>query len=312
MPPGHPVRTAALVVNAGARRGTTPDDARDALLRARVPLTSTHAIRPGDDLEQILRDLMTDPPDLLVVGGGDGSLSCAAGVVAHTRTVLGVLPLGTANDFARTLDVPADLAGAVATIAEGKVVDVDLGRADGRPFVNVASAGLSVGVTDALSPGLKKRLGPLAYPVAAVVAFRHHRPFTARLEFPDGDHPPLELDDLLQVSVGNGRHFGGGATVAPDADLDDHQLDVTVVEKGRLADHVSIAALLRTGRFIEHDKVHHRATRTVRLVTDTPQRLNMDGELVGETPVTFTVERNAVHVVVPQHHTSARYDGPSA
>lgn len=309
MAPRRPT-SAALVVNAGARRGTsTFVQARDALERAGVPVTTAHPIRSGDDLQAVLDRAMADGPDLLVVGGGDGTVSCAAGVVAGTDTVLGVIPLGTANDLARTLEIPTDVASACATIADGKVVDIDLGRADGRPFLNVASIGLSVGVTDALSPTLKRRLGPLAYPVAAVLAYRHHRPFTARLEFPDGDHPTLELDDLLQVSVGNGRHFGGGATVAPHADIDDHTLDVDVVEKGRLADHVSMARLLRTGHFIEHEKVHHRGTRRVRLVTDRPQRINMDGELVGETPVTFDVERNAVHVVVPQHSASARYDG---
>ncbi|WP_225755181.1 lipid kinase [Actinotalea sp. Marseille-Q4924] len=306
--PDRPIDSAVLVVNAGSRRGSARD-VGDAVRAAGIPLAAEHVVRRDDDLESVLDRALADAPDLLVVGGGDGTVSCAAGRVAGSRTVLGVLPLGTANDLARTLEIPDDLREACAVLADGTVVDIDLGRADSRPFLNVASVGLSVEVTGALSPTLKRRLGPLAYPVAAVRAYRRHQPFAARLEFPDGDHPTLEVDDLLQVSIGNGRHFGGGATVAPHADIDDHMLDVDVVEHGRLRDHVSMARLLRTGHFIEHEKVHHRATRRVRLVTEPALRINMDGEITGQTPTTFEVQRNAVHVVVPQHATGARFDG---
>jgi len=192
------------------------------------------------------------------------------------------------------------------------VVDVDLGRVDGRAFLNVASVGLSVGVAEALTPGLKRRLGPLAYPVATFRAYRRHRPFTARLEFPRGDHEPLELDDLLQVAVGNGRHYGGGNTVAPNAGIDDHLLDVYAIVRGRLREHVSIARLLRDGSFIEHDAVHHVTTRAVRLVTDPPLGVNLDGEVATTTPALFEVERNALHVVVPQGSRAAVLDGARA
>lgn len=308
--PARTPTSAVLVVNTGSRRGAEAfPRAVDGVRAGGIALTATHAIRSGDELVAVLERVMTEPPDLLVVGGGDGTIGCAAGHLAGTRTVLGVLPLGTANDLARTLQIPGDLRAACAVLTDGKDVDVDLGRADGRPFLNVASAGLSVAVTDALSPALKRRLGPLAYPLAAVRAYRRHEPFVARLEFPDGDHPTLTVPDVLQVSVGNGRHFGGGATVAPLADIDDHALDVAVVEQGRLRDHVSMARLVRSGHFVEHEKVHHRTTRRVRLVTDPPLRLNLDGEVVGGTPTTFEVQRNAVHVRVPQHATGARHDG---
>lgn len=305
-----PIRSAALVVNVGSRRGAEGfERARAALRDAGVPVAVARAVRSGAELDAVLADVLADGPDLLVVGGGDGTVGSAAGHVAGTRTLLGVLPLGTANDLARTLEIPDDVTAACAVLTDGTVVDIDLGRADGRPFLNVASVGLSVGVTRALSPALKRRLGPLAYPVAAVRAYRRHEPFAARVEFPDGDHPPLDVEGLLQVSVGNGRHFGGGATVAPQADIDDHLLDVALVVRGRLRDHVSIARLLRTGHFVEHEKVHHRTSRRVRLLTDPPLEVNLDGEVVGRTPTTFEVQRNAVHVLVPRHATGARLDG---
>ena len=114
---------------------------------------------PGAELAWTLDRVVADGHDLIVVGGGDGTVSYAAGRVAGTNAVLGVLPLGTANDFARTLEIPNNLAEACAAIAEGKLVDIDLGRANGKPFLNVASVGLSVAVTEALSPRLKRTSG---------------------------------------------------------------------------------------------------------------------------------------------------------
>jgi diacylglycerol kinase (ATP) len=150
----------------------------------------------------------------------------------------------------------------------------------------------------------------LAYPVAALRAYRRHEPFTARLEFPDGDRPDVDLDGLLQVAVGNGRHYGGGNVVSPTAGIDDHTLDVYAIRKGRLRDHTSIARFLRDGTFVEHDNVLHVTTRTVVLHTEPEQAINVDGEVVTSTPKLFAVDRNALVVLVPQDSTAARLDAP--
>ena len=308
----HSPRRATVVVNPGSRRGREALAEVSRLLAASdLASVTVLPVTEGADLKATLRAAVADDPDLLVVGGGDGTISCAADVVAGTDVVLGVLPLGTANDFARTLEVPPDLAGAVETLVSGKVVDVDLGRIDGRAFLNVASIGLSVGVTERLTPTLKRRLGPLAYPVATLLAYRHHAPFSARLELPDGDGDAVELDDLLQVAIGNGRHYGGGNAVSPTASLDDHRLDVYAIVRGRWRDHVSIARLLRSGHLIEHDLVHHVTTRRLRVVTDPPLPVNLDGEVVTTTPATFEVQRNALHVMVPQSSSAATLEGGS-
>jgi YegS/Rv2252/BmrU family lipid kinase len=301
------------VVNATSRRGAASYERTVELLsRAGVPVVTRHAVTSGTELRDTLERVVADDHDLLVVGGGDGSVGYAAGLVAGTDVTLGILPLGTANDFARTLQLPTDLRAACQTVASGKVVDIDLGRVDERPYVNVASVGLSVGVIEALTPGLKRRLGPLAYPVAALRAYRRHTPFRARLEFPAGEREPLELEDLLQVAVGNGRHYGGGNAVSPTAGIDDHILDVYAIERGRLRDHVSIARLFKDGSFVEHERVHHLTTRCVRLVTEPPLPVNLDGELAAMTPSLFEIQRNAVHVIVPRTSTSAALDGRRA
>jgi YegS/Rv2252/BmrU family lipid kinase len=297
----------AVVVNTASRRGARVLPLVEQALRGVADEVTVRAVHGGLDLLEALSAAADDAPDLLVAGGGDGTIGCAAEMVAHTRTRLGVLPLGTANDFARTLEIPTGLVEAVDTLVTGQVVDVDLGRVDGRAYLNVASVGLSVAVTQRLTPGLKRRLGRFAYPAATLAAYRSHRPFAARLELDDGT--VLELSDLMQVAVGNGRHYGGGLTVAPHASIDDHLLDVYAVEQGRLRDHVSVARLLRTGHLVEHERVHHVTARRLRLVTDEPLPVNVDGEIAATTTATFEVDRNALHVVVPAHSRAARLDG---
>ncbi len=305
-------RSAAVVINAGSRRGAAHELAVDTMRKAGVPISAVHHVLSGADLAGTLDRVVADGHDLVVVGGGDGTVAYAAGRVAGTDVCSAFSRWAPPTTSPAPWRCPNNLAEACATLAEGKVVDIDLGRANGEPFLNVASVGLSVAVTEALSPRLKRYLGPLAYRVATLRAYARHKPFRARLEFPDGDHQPLELDDLLQVAVGNGRHYGGGNTVSPTAGIDDHLLDIYAILAGPLREHVSIARLLKDGSFIEHDRVYHLTTRTCRLVTDQPLPVNLDGEIATSTPADFTVQRNAVHVVVPQSSTSALFDGPGA
>jgi diacylglycerol kinase (ATP) len=228
--------------------------------------------------------------------------------LAHHDTVLGLLPLGTANDFARTLDIPQDIEDACKTIAEGKLVDVDLGLAGDNYYVNVASIGLGVEATRALSPWLKRSTGPLAYPAAAIRAFLKHEPFSARMTFPDGDHESVEYDRLLQVAVGNGRFYGGGMVVAPESGIDDSTLDIYAIELGRHRNLLGIARYLKSGDFIEMEGVHHFRTSSVRLETDPDMAVNIDGEVVAQTPQDFSVVQNALNVLVPQDSSAARQD----
>jgi YegS/Rv2252/BmrU family lipid kinase len=304
---------AALIVNTRSRTGEkTFFRALDRLQELKVPLGATYAVRDPVRLPETVRQVLGDASgcEFLILGGGDGSVSSVVDFLAHRHITLGLLPLGTANDFARTLEIPSDVDGACEAIANGKVVDVDLGLAGHNYYVNVASVGLGVGATQALTPWVKKNVGALAYPMAAIKAFLSHEPFSARLVFPDGDHEPVEHERLLQVAVGNGRFYGGGMVVSPDSGIDDRQLDVYAIRLGRHRDLLGVARYLKSGDFIRNESVSQYRTGRVRLETDPELSVNIDGELVARTPQDFSVAANALRVLVPQSSTAARLERP--
>jgi diacylglycerol kinase (ATP) len=300
---------AALIVNTRSRTGERAFfQALDHLQEMHVPLGVTYPIRDPARLPEAVQEVLGDGYEFLILGGGDGTVSSVVDFLADRGTLLGLLPLGTANDFARTLDIPEDIEEACKLIANGKAVDIDLGLAGDNFYVNVASVGLSVEATRALSPWLKKSTGPLAYPVAAIRAFLKHEPFSARLTFPDEDHEPVEYDRLLQVAVGNGRFYGGGMIVALESGIDDKTLDIYAIDLGRRRDLIGAVRYLKSGDFIKTDGVHNFRTPRVRLETDPDLPVNIDGEVVTRTPQDFSVAQNALNVLVPQDSTAARQD----
>jgi YegS/Rv2252/BmrU family lipid kinase len=313
-PSSKEFRRAALIVNTRSRTGEKVFfRALDRLQEANVPLGATFALRDPARLPETVAEVLGDSRnyDLVVLGGGDGTVSSVVDSLAHHEATLGLLPLGTANDFARTLGIPSDVDGACDAIANGKVVDVDLGLARDNYYVNVASVGIGVGATQALSPMLKRRAGALAYPMAAIRAFFKHEPFSAKLTFPDGEHEPVELERLLQVAVGNGRFYGGGMIVAPESGIDDKRLDVYAIQMGRHRDLFGAARYLKSGDFIRNESVSQFQTSRVILETDPVMPVNIDGEVVAQTPQDFSLAHNALRVLVPEGSTAASYEGPA-
>ena len=303
------MKGAALIVNARSRTGEKAFEKASKLLEdLGVHLGVSYALSDPSRLPETVREAVSEGHDPVILGGGDGSVSSTVDFLAHHHCTLGLLPLGTANDFARTLEIPSDLEAACETIARGKVVDADLGLAGDNFYVNVASVGLSVEVTRTLSPQLKKSIGPLAYPVAALRAFFRHEPFAARLSFPDGDYETTEYERLLQVAIGNGRFYGGGMVVAPDSGIDDRHLDVYAIRLGRRRDLVGVARYLRSGDFVKNESVDHFRTRRILLTAEPALAVNVDGELVAHTPQEFSVAENALRVFVPEGSTAARQD----
>ncbi len=307
---------AVLIVNAASGRGAGVfERVSSELDRLGVRLAAAHAVHEPGRLAEVVQAELDAGADLVLLGGGDGTISSAVGRIARAGATLVVLPTGTANDFARTLQLPNDPVSACRLVVDGRLADVDLGVAEGsartRCFVNVSSVGLAVEVTRHLSPTLKRRLRALAYPWAALQAYRRHQPFRARLHFPGGDHPDVELGDLLQVGVANGRYFGGGAVAAPQAGIDDQRLDVHAIPRGTAAQRFTVARHFLSGRFTGADHVLHVRTSAVRVECEPAMEVNIDGEVGPRTPATFSVRPDALRVLVPGGATGIRLHGGS-
>lgn len=236
--------------------------------------------------------------DAVVAMGGDGMVgACAAGLAdagPDVRAALGVVPAGGGNDVARALGLPVDDPLAAARLLpELARRRVDLARADGRRFLNVAGAGFDAEVNRLANERLRRAPATLRYVGALVAKLAVERPsrFTLTL-----DGRAEELAAWLVV-VANGRSYGGGMRVAPDARLDDGVLDVVVIGDLSKASFLATFPKVYSGRHVEHPLVAvHHASR-VELAADRPRTVYADGEHAGELPMVFEVEPSAVTVL---------------
>ena len=288
-------RRALLIVNRKSSR------AADAHLEAGLHLLAEHGLavrqevteRP-DEIESMLRRHARET-DLVILGGGDGTISRALPVLLETSRPLGILPLGTANDFAHTLGIPDDVEAACAVIAAGRLRHVDVGVVNGIPFVNAASLGLSVTVARELTVETKRRLGVLSYPLRLVRAWRRRRPFRADVEC-DGRRVRLWS---LQVHVGNTGHYGGGMVVSQDAKPDDGRLVLASVPPRGVLRLLLWLPALRRGRHAGTEVAVLRGT-AIELRTRPPRLVATDGEVTGRTPASFRVLPRALAAYAPE------------
>ena len=174
-----PKSRALIFANRRARRGGES-------LRAAIELLDDAGIETIErDVSRSLSDAIraeAKDVDMVILGGGDGTLNSAAAALYETKLPFGVLPLGTANDFARTIGVPRDLARAAQIIIDGHRRPVDLGEVNGHYFFNVASIGFSAALARELTAEAKKRWGTLGYAFAALNLLRQSSPFTVEID----------------------------------------------------------------------------------------------------------------------------------
>lgn len=301
-----PASNAVLVTSPHAGNSGRLARARRALDRYGIHVTDELDIEHVDRLPELLRATQ-DEPRLVIAAGGDGTVGSVAACLAGLDHVLGVLPLGTGNDFARSLDIPVNPRRAAAVIANGEVSTVDLGRLirTGQPpayFAHAATAGLNVDFAKlATRASVRARLGRLTYLAAGLYAFRERSTFTCTLEH-DGGAEDLEL---VQLTVISAPVIGGSLGLNLRSPYpDDHQLDVIAVEK------VPSLKMLLAGVFLVLGiKRPVRGVRTLHVSrlgigSRRPVELALDGEPGGSLPGEFEALVGIVRVITPP--TSAR------
>jgi YegS/Rv2252/BmrU family lipid kinase len=289
-------KRATLVVNAMSRRGAAAfEEAREKLAAAGVKLIDAHAVQNPEIMEPVVKAAIAKSP-MVIIGGGDGTLSSTVDYFMGSDTVFAVLPLGTANSFARTLGLPLDLDGAIGVIANGRRKRIDLGIIDGDYFANAAAMGLSPLIADTVPHGLKKYFGMVGYLIWAVrVAFKF-RPFRLRVTLDDGT---LVKSWATEARIANGTHHGGVELVESQA-LDSGEIVIQAVTGKTIWG-------LAWSWFATLFKLRHRAQTTtewwgqkLRLEARPSQKISIDGEIAARTPVTVEVARGAIEVAAPR------------
>jgi YegS/Rv2252/BmrU family lipid kinase len=287
------VRSALVLVNKNARRGRLDTATLVAMLEGAGVRATLEMPAAQAEMNDLIR---REGPvhDAVVVGGGDGTISGTAAALLEVGKPLGILPLGTANDLARTLDIPSDPVAAAKLVRGGHTRRIDLGLANDRYFFNVASMGLSVRLARALDYDLKQKWGVAGYFVA-LLGVELGRGFRAEITWPEGS---TRLR-AVQISVGNGRYHGGGVVVAPEARIDDGRLHLYAIPELPLWRLALVLPLLRLGRqhLLKEIETIEAEAFDIRTVPDL--RVNTDGEVTTKTPVRMTVVPEALEVFVP-------------
>lgn len=290
-------RRAIVVLSRGARGGDAALEGALRRLEASFRVEAVRRARRPDQLAATVR-AQARPDDLVVVGGGDGTANAVAPAVRERGAVLGLLPLGTGNDLARTLGLfPQSPEGAAEILAREHVREIDMGRVNDVFYLNVASLGLAESLARRLEAGSKRLLGPLAYPLAALDALRARRTFGVRVEGPGG--PVLEGRSIW-LGVANGRFYGGGTPISPDAAIDDGRLDLRSLRPMPLRRLLPLALAMRRGTAHRIDEVDAASGGRFRVTTSRPLRVAADGELRARTPATFEVCPKALRVLAAE------------
>ena len=285
------MRRALLLVNPSSRRGR--EAKADAVLRLEQHF---ELIQPSEEnpanFHEIVRRF-AHKIDLVVLGGGDGTIRSCLRILKETNCVLGVLPLGTANNLARNLGIPADLETACEVLMNGAVGQIDLGMVNDHYFVNVAGIGLSTQVNRGVASRSKKKWGVLGYGIAALKLLWRARQFTAEIEC-DGVKRQVRA---LQITLCNGRHFGAGMTIHPDARIDDERLDLCAFQVEHWWQPFSMATALRGGRHLDLRGVQLFQGKEITVRTPRKMWIDTDGEVITQTPAVFRILPNALRVV---------------
>ncbi len=237
--------------------------------------------------------------DLVIVGGGDGTLNAVVDSLVETNLPLGILPLGTANDLARTLQIPPTIKDACKIITDGNLREIDLGWVNGKYFFNVASIGLSVDITEKLSRGLKRRWGIFAYAITAIQVLTNTRPFKATIKI-NGEELKVKT---IQIAVGNGRYYGGGMAVADTAAIDDQKLDLYSLEFKKWWQIFPLLWYLPRGEQHLFPWVRTLEAKEVEIETYKTFDVNTDGEITTIAPAKFKVIPHALKVFAPVNIT---------
>lgn len=268
----------------------------------RLPGTEVHLTTKTGSAARLASAALRKGCDMVVAAGGDGTLNEVINGIQENSgdACVGLIPLGTGNDFGRTIGLPTDFEAAIEVLRAGHIREVDLVRVTSdevRYFLNVSAGGFSGLVNEKLTPEMKKTWGPLAYLRSAAAALSELRAYRTTLAFDNTESLTL---DLYNVVVANGRYVAGGTLIAPEASIDDGLLDIILIQKRSAAELALLAAQVAVGAHLSSDSVVFRRAAKLTVNSKPGMWFNVDGELVGNEPARFEILPRALRFVVPK------------
>ncbi|MBU2531252.1 MAG: YegS/Rv2252/BmrU family lipid kinase [Alphaproteobacteria bacterium] len=291
-PTGGRFERALILANRNASRFAEQGERVLRHLEARLMLETRDGDEPG--LPRFLRENESSY-DVIFVAGGDGTINGLLATLVELSTPVGVIPLGTANDFAKALAIPADPIEAVDALLAGEPHDVDVGLVNDLHFINVASIGLGADVAREMATTEKGLFGILSYPLALIRAYRSARPIRVRMWL-DGELRRLRV---LQLGVGNGHSHGGGIYVSETVSITDGLFDIyCVIPPSFWRLTFILHALMRAEHAREPSVMTFTASK-IELRSSRKVDVNIDGELATTTPASFRVKRSALTILAP-------------
>lgn len=274
----------------------------DALRERLGALPDTEVCRTDHEghAEELARQAVDGGTEMVVAAGGDGTLNeVLNGLSAGFGKVrLGLLPLGTGNDFARSIGIPDDLEGALAVLREGRTRQIDVGRSlvagKSRCFLNMAVGGFS-GVVSEKASEAKERWGPLAYMRGAVDAWPELKAFETRILLNGAEQLRV---DTYNIVISNGRFVAAGIPVAPQAQVDDGLFEVMIAPATSIPKLAILVPKVLLGQHLNDDLLIFRRATRIEIESTPPMGFNVDGELQGEAAAVFEVQPRALEMVV--------------
>ncbi|WP_019469602.1 diacylglycerol kinase [Staphylococcus cohnii] len=259
--------------------------------------TSAYATEKIGDATTEAKRCLTQDYDVLIAAGGDGTLNeVINGIAEHpNRPKIGIIPMGTVNDFGRALHLPNDIMSAIDVIIEGHSTRVDIGKMNSRYFINLAAGGQLTQVSYETPSRLKSIVGPFAYYIKGFEMLPQMKAVDLRIEYDD----EVFQGEALLFLLGLTNSMAGFEKLVPDAKLDDGYFTLIIVEKANLAELGHIMTLASRGEHIKHPKVHYKKAKSINISSFIDMQLNVDGEYGGKLPGNFLNLKQHIEVYTP-------------
>lgn len=303
------MKTARIIYNPTAGREAFKEALPDVLIALETNgyIASAHATTDEGDATHAAITACHVGYDLLIAAGGDGTVSEVINGIADqdNRPALGIIPMGTVNDFASALYIPADIERALENVIYGVTMDIDIGRMNGKYFMNIAGGGKITQVSYEAPGRLKAVLGQLAYYIKGIEKIPQMTSSNLRIEC-DGE---VYEGSVMLFLIGLTNSIGGFDKLVPEAKFNDGLFSLLYVEDVSILELGRIMTMAARGEHLTHPKVHYRKAREINVSSYEEVQLNLDGEFGGILPATFENLRQHIAIRVPESFYDEHDDG---